>query len=442
VTTTEHAASAVAQAEPSRVRRIVARALVVLGIVLLVISLFANFVRREALDQSSFRDTSQQLIANPDIQNQVAQTMVDQLYANVDVSQQLQQRLPDNLQSLAAPLAGLAREAIYRAARELLARPRVQGLFVDAASLAQGQVVRVLEGGGPRLETTNGDVVLDLRPLVVQLGDRFGFLGNVEESLPPDAGRVVILHSDQLKTAQNLTQWLKAVANWIWIGVLACWAVALWLVPGRRRRELRAIAIGVIVAGVALLVIRSLAGSYLVDHLVKSDTVRPSVAAFWSILSQSLADGAWVGIVIGVIAAVGAWVTGEGTRAQRVRATVAPWLSHAAAAWAVFAVALLLVVWALPLQRFLTAVILVILATVGFELIRRQVAAEAGETGTAHASGWSLPRLPHHRSEPAAPSPSAQVDELERLARLRADDLLTEEEYAAAKASALARAGD
>jgi hypothetical protein len=426
--------------EPSRIRRIVARVLVVLGIVLLVISLFANFVRREALDQSSFRDTSQQLIANPAIQNQVAQTMVDQLYANVDVSAQLQQRLPDNLQALAAPLAGLAREAIYRAARELLARPRVQGAFVDAASLAQSEVVRVLEGGGPRLETTNGDVVLDLRPLVVQLGDRFGFLGNVEESLPPDAGRVVILHSDQLKTAQNLTQWLKAVANWIWIGVLACWAVALWLVPGRRRRELRAIAIGVIAAGVALLVIRSLAGTYLVDHLVKSDTVRPSVAAFWSILSQSLADGAWVGIVIGVIAAFGAWVTGEGARARSVRTTVAPWLSHAAAAWAVFAVVLLLVVWALPLQRFLTALILVILATVGFELIRRQVAAEAGETETQQGSGWSLPRIKHRRSEP--PPASAQVDELERLARLRADDLLTEEEYAAAKASALARAGD
>jgi hypothetical protein len=439
VTTGDVAPAPTEPTGPSRARRIGARALVVLGIVLLVISLFANFVRREALDHNSFRDTSQELIANPAIQNQIAQTMVDQLYANIDVSQQLQQRLPDNLQPLAAPLAGLAREAIYRAARELLARPRVQGLFVDAASVAQSQVVRVLEGGGPRLETANGDVVLDLRPLVVQLGDRFGFLGNLEENLPADTGRIVILHSDQLKTAQNLTEWLKAVADWIWIGVLACWAVALWLVPGRRRRELRAIAIGVIVAGVALLVIRSLAGSYLVDHLVESDTVRPSVAAFWSILSQSLADGAWVGIVVGVIAAFGAWVTGEGARAERVRATVAPWLSHAAVAWAVFAIALLLVVWALPLQRFLTAVILVILATAGFELIRRQVAAEAGETGAQRASGWSLPRLPQHRSEP---SPPAQVDELERLARLRADDLLTEEEYAAAKASTLARAGD
>jgi plasmid stabilization system protein ParE len=438
VTTSEDTARVPEPAHLSRIRVIAARALVVLGILLLVVSLFANFVKREALDRSSFRDTSQELIANPAIQDQIAQTMVDQLYANVDVSAQLQQQLPDNLQRLATPLAGLAREALYRAARELLARPRVQNLFVDAASIAQGQVVRVLEGGGPRLQTTNGNVVLDLRPMVVQLGTRFGFLGNVEESLPPDAAQVTLLRSDQLKTAQDVTQWLKVVADWIWIGVLGAWALALWLVPGRRRRELRAIAIGLIVAGVALLVIRSLAGSYLVNNLAESDTVRPAVDAFWSILSQSLADGAWVGIVIGVIATIGAWVTGEGTRARRVRQTAAPWLDHAAVAWAVFVVVLLLVVWALPLQRFLTAVILVILAAVGFELIRRQVASEAVGVEPRGPSSWSLPR-PGHRKAPAAP---AQVDELERLAQLRRDELLTEDEYAAAKARALSRAGD
>jgi hypothetical protein len=438
VTTVEDTARTVVPEGPSRTRRIVARALVVLGILLLVISLFANFVKREALDKGSFRDTSEELIANPAIQNQIAQTMVDQLYANVDVSGQLQQRLPNNVQALAAPIAGLAREALYRAARELLQRPRVQNLFVDAASVAQEQVVRVLEGGGPRLQTENGNVVLDLRPLVIQLGDRFGFLGDLNQQIPPDAAQITILRSDQLDAAQNVTQWLKVVADWIWIGVLGAWALALWLVPGRRRRELRAIAVGLIVAGVALLVIRSLAGTYLVNNLADSDTVRPAVDAFWTILSQSLADGAWVGIVIGVIATVGAWLTGEGARARKIRQTVAPWLDHAGVAWAVFAVVLLLVVWALPLERFLTAVILVILAAVGFELIRRQVAAEAAAAGPAESAKWSMPRLGHGR----AASEPTQVEELERLARLRTDDLLTAEEYETAKARTLARLGD
>ena len=155
-------------AGPSRGRIIAARALVVLGVVLVMVSLLANFVRREALDRDTFRDTSQQLIANEDIRNQVAAAMVDQLYANVDVAGVLEQRLPNNLQPLAAPLAGIGREAIDRGAQELLARPRVQRLFVEASSLAQAQVRRVLEDDTPRLETSDGSVVLDLRPLVAQ----------------------------------------------------------------------------------------------------------------------------------------------------------------------------------------------------------------------------------------------------------------------------------
>jgi hypothetical protein len=422
---------------PSRGRIITARVLVVLGVLLLVVSILANWVKREALDEDAFRETSQELIAHPAIQDQLAQTMVDQLYANVDVSAQLEQKLPPNLQALAGPISGLSRELIDRGATELLARPRVQTLFVGAASVAQREVAKVLEGETTRVSTSNGDVVLDLRPLVVQLGDRFGFLGDVSQQLPPDAGRITILESDQLDTAQNLTQLLKSIANWVWILVLLCWAAAIWLVPHRRRKEVRAIAVGLIVAGVALLVIRRLAGSYLVENLTESDSVRPSVNAFWTILSDSLAEAAWVVVVIGVIGSLGAWLTGEGRHAVAARRWVGPWLSRAGIAWAVFAAILLLVVWALPLHRFLTTAILVVLGALGFEVFRRQVAREEAALGPdAPRPSISLPSR-----KPSAAAAPTQVEELERLARLKADGLLTEEEYAAAKGRALTTTG-
>jgi hypothetical protein len=421
---------------PSRTRIILARTLVVIGVLLVVVSVLANFVKREALDEDAFRATSQELIANEHIQSQVAATMVDQLYSNVDVGAELRTRLPENLQPLAAPIAGLAREGLDRAAQELLARPRVQNLFVDATSVAQKQVARVLEGEAPNLETVNGNVVLDLRPMVVQLGDRFGFLGDLDQKLPPDAAQVTVLKSDDLETAQNVTHALKAVANWIWIPALGAWALALWLVPGRRRKEVRAIGIGLIVAGIALLVIRSLTGSYLVENLTDSESVRPSVAAFWDILSDGLAAAAWVIVVIGVIAGLGAWLTGSGERARKLRHTVGPWLARPGLAWAVFAAILLLVVWALPLHSFRTTAILVVLAAIGFEVTRRQVAREMAADGPHE--GLSLPKLPTGSRAPSAPS---EVEELERLAKLRADDLLTEDEYAAAKARSLQRAG-
>jgi hypothetical protein len=421
---------------PSRGRIIAARALVVLGVLLVVVSLLSNWVKREALDKSTFETTSQELIAHPAIQEQLAQTMVDQLYANVDVSKQLSAKLPPNLQALAGPIAGLSRELIDRAATELLQRPRVQELFVTAASLSQAQVVDVLEGNTSRLSTTNGDVVLDLHPLVVRLGDRFGVLGNVSQELPPDAGRIVLLQSDQLDTAQTLTQALKDVADWIWVPALLAWALALWLVPGRRRKEVRAIAIGLIVAGIALLVIRRVAGGYLVDNLTDSESVRPALSAFWKILSDGLAEAAWVVVLLGVIGTLGAWLTGEGARAVSARRWLGPWMRNTGAAWAVFALALLLVVWALPLHRLLVAAILVVLGAAGFEIARRQIVREYEAEGSPERRPLSAP---WGKEKP--PPADAGVDELERLAKLRSEELLTEDEYAAAKGRILPPAG-
>ena len=135
------------------------------------------------------------------------------------------------------------------------------------------------------------------------------------------------------------------------IPALLAFAGGLWLAAGRRRKEVRAIGIGLIVAGVAVLVIRRVAGSYVVDGLVESDSVRPAVAAFWEILSDGL-EGAWVGIVLGLIVTLGAWITGEGERARAMRRAAGPWLARPGLAWGVFAGVLLLVIWALPLHRF------------------------------------------------------------------------------------------
>jgi len=273
----------------------------------------------------------------------------------------------------------------------------------------------------------------------VRLGDRFGVLAGATKELPPDAGRIVLLHSDELEEVQSATQLLKTVANWIWIPILLLWAAALWLVPGRRRKEVRAIAIGLVVAGVALLVVRRLAGSYLVDHLTQSDSVRPAVSAFWSILSDGLAAAAWVVVVVGVIGTLGAWVTGEGRRAVAARRWLGPSLANAGLAWAGFAVVLIGVVWVLPLERFLTTAILVVLAAVGFEVARRQAVREFEAEGSPARPPVTAPWARDRAPAPVS-SDAAGVDELERLARLRSEELLTEDEYAAAKGRLLAPA--
>ena len=74
---------------------------------------------------------------------------------------------------------------------------------------AHEQLVRLLDDDLTNISTENGAVVLDLQPLVLQLGDQVAVFGALARRLPADTGQVEVLQSDQLQTAQDLTQLLK-----------------------------------------------------------------------------------------------------------------------------------------------------------------------------------------------------------------------------------------
>ena len=108
-----------------------ARILVVLGVLLAALSLLAGYVRFQALDTPTVKKTAGKLIADDQIRDQVATSLVDQLYANVDVPAELAKRLPPDQKGLAGPLSAALREFSNRAAQRLLERPEVQALWVD-----------------------------------------------------------------------------------------------------------------------------------------------------------------------------------------------------------------------------------------------------------------------------------------------------------------------
>jgi hypothetical protein len=372
-----HAAPAVpAVRRVSRTRIIIARVLTVIGILLVVVSVMANYVKRTALDTSNFRGTARALIADDRIRNQLALTLTDQLYSNTDVAGTLRTRLPDNLQPLAVPIAGLVQNATESAARQLLARPRVQELFVNAASLAQREFVALLNDDKDLLRTTDGNVVLDLQPILTRLGERFNVLA---EKIPPDAGRITILESKQLKTGQRLTRALRFTADWIWALALLAWIGAVLLVPGRRRREVRAIAIGIAASGLLILILRGFAGRYFVNNIVESDTVRPPAKDAFAIITNLLKGAGWTAVIVGVVALVGVWLSGPGRRAVQARAFLAPHL-RGAGIYAATIGGYLLLLWWRPTPQFgywLNVLIFFVLLMIGTEVLRRQLARES-----------------------------------------------------------------
>ena len=171
--------------------------------------------------------------------------------------------------------------------------------------------MRLLDDDTTLIQTEGGAVVLDLRPIVIELGDQVAVIGKIAERLPESSGKVAIIEESQLETAQSITKILRSVANWMWLLALVVAALAVWLARGRRRIELRALALGLLVVGLLLLAVRRFAGGYLVDSLVEDDAVEPAGHDAWSILTQTLADRAWVWIILGVITLARSLVRGR-----------------------------------------------------------------------------------------------------------------------------------
>jgi hypothetical protein len=366
----------------SRVRVIGARVLTIVAILLALVGMVAFYVENTALDEDGFETISRNMIENDEIRTQVAAKSVDTLFDNVDVEAAVAERLPPAQQGLAPVLAGLARSGADRAADAALERPRVQTVWIETTTATQRQLVRLLDDDTTFIQTEGGAVVLDLRPIVIELGDQVAVIGRVAERLPESSGRIAIIEESQLETAQTITRILRAVAEWMWLVALAVAVLAVWVARGRRRLELRAIALGLLVVGLLLLAVRRFAGNYLVDELAQDDAVKPAAHDAWNILTQVLADRAWVWIILGLITILGVWFVGDTGRAAQARRATAPALENRATTYGIAAVAVLALVLVAPQisRGWLSALLLIVLVVAGIEIVRTIVLREARQS--------------------------------------------------------------
>jgi hypothetical protein len=361
-------------------RQLLVRILVIVGALFLILSLLAGYVRFQGLDTATVEDTAGQLIADPEVRDVVAATLVEQLYANVDVEAALREQLPPEQRGLAGPISGALRVGLDRAAQRLLELPRVQDLWVQTIAETHRNLVRVLEDETSLLQTEGGDVILDLRPLLIRLGEQVAIVGRIDERLGADAGRITILQADQLETAQDATQILKVLGTWLWLVPIALWALALWLARDRRA-ILRMIGWSAIGAGLIALVTRRFAGEVVVDDLATAESVKQAAGDAWNILTDLLRDGGLTLVGLGLILLVAVWIAGPSARATASRRFLAPYLERAEIAFGVAAGLLLLLVWWGPTaqtQRWQLVLATAIVLALGVEVLRRQTAREFG----------------------------------------------------------------
>ncbi len=415
-------------------RRIVA-AILVLATLIAFISVFAVWAKRQLLETSTYTETSTKLLENEDIRNAVAGFLVDQLYANVDVQAELAKKLPPQLKPVAGPAAGGLRQLADRAAQVALQRPRVQQAWEKANETVHAELINLIEGGGEVVSTTGGDVVLDLGALVSEIGSEAGI--SVAGKIPPDAGQIEIVKSDQLSFVQDLVNLLRKLALILPLVALALYALAIYLARGRRRKTVRTVGFCFIGIGLAVLVGRSVVGGYLVNSLTATAAAESPANAAWGILTSLLAGIGVAMIAYGVVIVLGAWLAGPGPAARGLRRGITPGLRDRRIAYATLAVIWLLVLWWAPTQgtqRLLPTLVLIVLTVVGLEALRLQALRdfpdETWQPGGLRAALAGAGERLRRRPPAARPTPEeARIAQLERLTRLRESGALDAEEF-------------
>jgi hypothetical protein len=419
--------------------------LVVAGL-LLLLSSFAVWINRVALNTNQFADTSSSLLDDPAIRAAVANRAVDELFANVDVQSEVKGLLPQDIKGLSGPLTAAGRQGAYQVVDRALEQPRFQTLFKTTVEETHRTLVQVLEGGGDRVSTTNGEVTLDLRPIILEAADRLGVGAQVAANLPDNAGRIVILRSDELGTAQNVFELLKTLAWLLPILALAAFGLAVWLARDRRR-AVRGVGATLIVVGLVGLVAAKLTRNYVVDALVASHDDRQAAGNAWNILTDLMRGSFRLMVVVGLLFLIAAWLAGPGRRALSIRRGLAPAFENRVWAYVALALVVLLLLFTSEVSDFVRLLVVVLLAALGatwIELTRRQTLTEFPDAGDgtliadtrARMAGWwdSL-------RSPGASTGASSTDvtgRLASLADLHAQGHLTDEEYASAKARVLA----
>jgi hypothetical protein len=380
-----------------------ALALAVLGGLLTFAAIFSIWINRQALNTDNWVDTSNKVLANEDVRHRLSEYLTEQLFAKVDLSEELQAALPPRLAPLAGPAAGALEGAAPRVAERILASAPFEAIWETSNRTAHEALLRILNGETGPIAAQGDKVVLELRPAVKRLGERFG-IGVTGERIPAGAGNITILEGGELKTAQDIAKAVRRLPIVLTLLALACFAGAIYLAGPRRREALRAVGFAFAAAGLLVLALRGFAGSVVVDQLTQVSSAEPAVEAVWDIATSLLVTVAASAIAFGVILIIAAWAAGQTRAAVALRRFAQPYARRGRATiyGAALLVFLVLIAWA-PIAAFrkpLGVLVFAVLFAVGTELWRRQVLAEPEPAPHRAGSSRGSPR-----SGDAAPSP-------------------------------------
>lgn len=327
-----------------RLRRVVAGFLVVLFAVFLPVTAVVGWAHYTVLNTDGYMKAIGPIASDPAVTEAVSTQVTSQVYTALDVQSQIAGALPPRAGFLAGPITSATKGYVQSAVDKVLQSDQFQTIWTNANRVAHEQLVKVLRGQTEAIKTTNGQVVLDLVPVInAALAQIEPFVSGVvgkpvdlptvssgdipavacqkistalDRPLPQTCGQIPLCPADKLTRAQNLVRAFDGITVALLVITPVLAAGALWA-SKRRRRTLLQLSTG----GILGLVVVRRATGWLQDSLVS--TGQPANKAARQAIVDHLMHGfftlsAWLLVALAVPLVV-TLVTGPYPWARRLR---------------------------------------------------------------------------------------------------------------------------
>ncbi|MEI5007070.1 hypothetical protein RB196_06755 [Streptomyces sp. PmtA] len=309
-----------------RMRSALAAVLIVIGCVLAPLSAVATWAKSEVGDTDRYVATVAPLASDPDVQAAVATRVTNVVMEHIDLPALLEDVAPADRPRLDAligriggALENAVRSFVQARTQDIVASDAFQRIWTDANRRIHAAVDKALTGsGGGAIELTDNAVKIDLAPVIEQVKQRLVNEGlTVAEKIPEIHTDFTVLQSEDVGRVKTGFRLLQLAGTWLPVVAVVLIAAGV-LLSAHRRKALVAAALGVAVAtallGAGLTVFRLV---YL-DSLPKGVS-QPAATSVFDALVRFLRTTIRNIVMLGVVVALAAWLTGPGRYAGLVR---------------------------------------------------------------------------------------------------------------------------
>ena len=302
--------------------------LIVITAILIPESLVARYARGQLLNTDRYVAMVTPLADDPAVQTALTDRVTTEIIDRVDVPALVQQLTGALSFKGAAALGNLVSGPINdwltsfvrTHVQQFVSSPQFRTLWTTVNRLAHRNVNAVLTGDQSRALGQVGDaVVLNIGPIVdavksALVADGFSLASRV----PSTDVQFTLFQSDQLTKIQGYVRLLNRLATWLpWI-ILACFVLAIWAAPDRRRAAL----VGLVTAVVLLVLMRigiQLTRHAYIDQLASNGRSVPAGTAVFDNVVHFLIIAIWTTLFGCLAVAVWAWLAGPGRAGLAVR---------------------------------------------------------------------------------------------------------------------------